>query len=119
MSARKATQLSLQFQLAAAPATTPEMFHAHGEAVMRELLELERLNSDFTDSTVSTDAAERSITVEILLLDETDPTRVLGRGLDLVRTAIHAAGGSTRNWPVSPLPSKVNMATTQNLTPTG
>lgn len=117
MSARIATQLCLQFQLGAAPGHTPEMIHAHGEAVMRELLELEGLNSDFTDSTVSTDAAERSITVEVLILDETDPPRVLGRGLDLIRTAIHAAGGSTPNWPVSALPSKVNMATTENLTP--
>lgn len=118
MSARKATQLCLQFQLTTAPEHTPEMIHAHGETVMRELLKLEQLNSDFTDSTVSTDAAERTITVEILLLDETDPPVVLGRGLDVIRTAIHAAGGSTRNWPVSALPSKVNMATTQNLTPT-
>ena len=117
MSARNATQLCLQFQLGAAPEHTAAMIHAHGESVMRELLELERLNRDFTDSTVSTDAAERSITVEILLLDETDPPLVLRRGLDLIRTAIHAAGGSTPNWPVSALPSKVNMATAQNLTP--
>lgn len=117
MSARNATQLCLQFQLAAAPEHTPEMIHSHGEAVMGELLKLEQVNSDFTDSTVSTDAAERTITVEILLLDETDPPSVLGRGLDIIRTAIHAAGGATPNWPVSALPSRVNMATTQNLTP--
>ncbi|MFE9242190.1 hypothetical protein [Nocardiopsis sp. NPDC006938] len=95
MSVRTATQLSLQFRLGSVPGTTPAQVHAHGEAVMRELLDLERHNPDFTDSTVSTDALEGTVTVEILVLDEGDPLRVLHRALDLVRTAIHAAGGAT------------------------
>ncbi|MER6626362.1 hypothetical protein [Streptomyces sp. NPDC000931] len=115
MSVRTATQLSLQFRLGTDPASTPEMVHAHGETVMRELLELERHNPDFTDSTVSTDALERTVTVEILVLDEGDPPRVLRRALDLIRTAIHAAGGATPNWPVDDQPSRVNMAAAQNL----
>lgn len=85
---------------------------------MDELLQLEGCNSDFTDSSVSTDAAQNTITVELLILDTVDPTTALQRALDLIRTAVHAAGGATPSWPVlSDQPDQVRIATAHDLAP--
>jgi hypothetical protein len=83
---------------------------------MQELLNLEHCDSDFTDSTVSTDALHGTITVELMIFDETDPSVVLKRALDVIRTAVHAAGGATPNWPiVSDQPDQVRMADASDL----
>lgn len=73
-----------------------EGFHAHGERVMDHLLELE--NDDLTDSDVGTDAAARTIRVGVLVYGE-DHLAGIAKGLGAVRTAVHAAGGSTTQWP--------------------
>ncbi|MER7543086.1 hypothetical protein ABTW95_08785 [Spirillospora sp. NPDC127506] len=114
MSETEASQLCLEFQLLLAPGTRVEDVHAHGERVMEELLRLEDCNSDFTDSAVSTNAETSTITVELLILNTADPTTAMGRALDLIRTAAHAAGGATPNWPtVSEMPVQVQFAKAQ------
>lgn len=116
MSKTEASQLCLEFQLLLAPGTTVEDVHAHGRRVMEELLRLEECNSDFTDSAVSTNAGTSTITVELLVLNTADPTTALQRALDLIRTAAHAAGGATPDWPtVSEMPVQVQFAKTQEL----
>lgn len=111
-----ATQITLQFRLTMPPGSAAEEVHMHGRRVMEELLELEKLNSDFTDSTVSTDAGMKTLTVELLVLGDRDIGAVLGRALDLIRTALHAAGSATPRWPsVSEQPERVNMEKAQNL----
>ncbi|WP_435107983.1 hypothetical protein [Nocardiopsis synnemataformans] len=113
---QNATQLSLQFVLIMAPGSDSSDVHAHGERVMQELLKLERCNEDFTDSTVSTDAARKTITVELLVFGKSDTNAVLARALDVIRTAAHAAGGATPNWPsVSEQPERVNMEKAHDL----
>ncbi|WP_236567883.1 MULTISPECIES: hypothetical protein [unclassified Nocardiopsis] len=113
---RDATQIALQFELIMPPGSGTDDVHTHGERVTQELLKLEQCNGDFTDSTVSTDAARTTLTVELLLLDETDPSAVLRRALDVIRTAAHAAGGATPDWPsVSEQPERVNMEKTHHL----
>jgi hypothetical protein len=101
-----------------APGTRYEDVHDHGQRVMEELLHLEDCNSDFTDSAVSTDAAANTIRIELLIL-HADPTTALKRALDLIRTAAHAAGGATPDWPtVSDLPNQVRIAKAQEFAPT-
>jgi len=75
-----------------------EGFHGHGESVMEELLKLEACNDDFTDSTVSTDATRQQITIELYFFTDSTVTAVQ-RAFHLMRTAVHASGGSTPNWP--------------------
>ncbi|RNL85827.1 hypothetical protein [Halostreptopolyspora alba] len=119
MSERDATQLSPQFGLSMLPRTNREDVHAHGERVMQELLKLERCNSDFSDSAVSTDAEQSTITVDLLIFGLVEPTAVLERALAIIRTAAHAAGGATPVWPsvVSDQPDQVRMEKTYDLTP--
>ncbi|TDC69721.1 hypothetical protein E1200_07680 [Actinomadura sp. GC306] len=108
MSAKEASQLSLEFQLDLAPGTQPGDVHAHGERVMQELLHLEACNEDFTDSAVATNAETNTITVELLILNTADPTTALHRALALIRTAAHAVGAATPHWPtVSEMPVQV------------
>jgi hypothetical protein len=75
-----------------------ELFHATGERLMQELLKLEELNSYVADPAVSTEADRGGIVVE-LVTSSPDYATALQRALDVVRTAIHAAGGATPGWP--------------------
>jgi hypothetical protein len=118
MSERNATFLSIQFKLDLAPGTGRDELHAHGELLMQQLLKLEECNTDFTDSTVSTDARANTLTVDLLVLDATEPAAILQRALDIARTAIHAAGGATPRWPVvNDQPDHVEMAKARDLMP--
>ena len=111
-----ATQIALQFRLTMPPGSAAEEVHMHGRRVMEELLGLEKLNGDFTDSTVSTDAGMKTLTVELLVLGDRDIGGVLGRALDLIRTAFHAAGSATPRWPsVNEQPERVNMEKAHDL----
>lgn len=56
--------------------------------MLEPLLKLERCTTGFTAPTVGTDAALRTITVELLLLGRSDPAAAP----DTVRTAAHPAG---------------------------
>jgi hypothetical protein len=118
MSERNATYLSIQFSLDLAPEIGRDELHAHGALVMDELLDLEQCNDDITDSAVGTDAAASMITIDLLVLDVAEPAAVLQRGLDIVRTAIHAAGGATPGWPVfSEQPDHVEITKAHDLVP--
>lgn len=118
MNERKATYLSIQFKLDLAPDIGRDDLHAHGELVMNKLLDLEQCNDDITDSAVSTDAAEKMITIDLLILGITEPAAALQRALDVVRTAINAAGGATPGWPViSERPDHVEITKARDLVP--
>jgi hypothetical protein len=75
-----------------------ELFHATGERLMQELLKLEELNGYVADPAVSSEADRGGIVVE-LVTSGPDYATALQRALDVVRTAIHAAGGATPGWP--------------------
>lgn len=76
----------------------------HTDAVMDELLKLE--NENICDSDVSADLEEHTVEISIVASAETfDEAASLADAT--IRTAIHAAGGSTPKWKsVSYLPQK-------------
>ena len=74
---------------------SPDVVRTHAEQVMEELLKLEEC-SPITDSAVSLDLSGPSITIEVGA-DGDDYESALGEALSNIRTAIHAAGGSTRD----------------------
>ncbi|WP_233525796.1 hypothetical protein [Actinomadura spongiicola] len=118
MSQTEASQLGIEFPLLLAPGASREDVHAHGERVMQELLHLEGCSGDFTDSAVSTNAEANTIRIELLILDTADPRAALTRALDIIRTAAHAAGGATPNWPtVSDLPVQVQFEKARKFVP--
>lgn len=119
MSDRSAAFLSLQFNLRVVPGTSYDELHSYGAQLMDELLALEECNpGTFTDSTVSTDALERTLTVDLLILDASSPAAALQEALDITRTAIHAAGGATPGWPtISEQPEQVKITKAHDLVP--
>lgn len=77
------------------------------EAVMDELLKLE--DECLMDSSVSLDLHSRTVEIEIVATGE-DYVDASERALSCVRTAIHASGGSTPDWPEFLHPTSHNAA---------
>lgn len=84
---RPAVHLELNFKVGFT-GTTDE-FHAYGERVMQELLELEEHNPGLTDSTVGTDASTGVITVEVLAAagTEAEAARAVSSAVQTTREA--------------------------------
>jgi len=76
----------------------PDLLHAHGAKLMDALLNLETCNHDMQDPATASDADAGQITVEMLLVAH-DPAELAKRALIICRTAIHAIGGRTPDWP--------------------
>lgn len=81
-------------------------FELHGQSragadavspVMDELLRLEH-HDNIVDSALSFDADQQQVTIEVVGCGE-DEMEALVHGISAIRTAIHAAGGATRQWP--------------------
>lgn len=70
---------------------------AHSEAVMEQLLLLEAADN-IIDSAVSTDRGKSQVTIEVVGCGA-DDMEALIHGVTAIRTAIHAAGGATPDWP--------------------
>lgn len=68
--------------------------------VMEALLALEECNSELSDAGVAMDANEMNVQVELAVTGGSEPECV-ERALAAVRTAIHAAGHGTPDWPSS------------------
>jgi hypothetical protein len=65
----------------------------HLDDVMEELLVL-----GAGDPAISGDMAQRTVTMEVLV-DAKSPVAATAQASGLLRTAIHAAGGHTPDWP--------------------
>jgi hypothetical protein len=74
-----------------------EDLHARGVAVMDALLALEKCNDDIADATTYSEA-ENGIVVVEMLVTAANEADALRKFMDVTRTAIHTAGGSTRFW---------------------
>lgn len=68
------------------------------QTVMDALLELEGCNSELSDAGVAMDASEMTVEVEITASGG-DAQESLERAMAAIRTAIHAAGYGTPDWP--------------------
>lgn len=75
---------------------TEEILDEHTDAVMDELLKLEQCNPQIHDPSVGAELA--TSTVDILLLVDAPVDDAVKISRDVVRTAIHAAGGFTPKW---------------------
>jgi hypothetical protein len=82
------------------PYDNPDKLHALGEQLMVELLKLEGCNEGVSDAGTATDAERGVVTVE-LVVEGTGFGQTLQKTLDVVRTAIHAVGASTPEWPTA------------------
>jgi len=77
-----------------------EQIHGEGERLMGALLDLEEINPEMSSSSTFSDADRGGVTAEMTITAE-DEVDALGKALLLVRTAIHAIGGMTPDWPQS------------------
>lgn len=80
------------------PYDNPEDLHKLGEQLMIELLKLEECNEGVSDAGTATDASRGVVTVELMVCG-TGFATTLKKTLDVIRTAIHAVGGATTEWP--------------------
>nr|GID86257.1 hypothetical protein Ade03nite_51810 [Actinoplanes derwentensis] len=81
-----------------------ERLHAVGEQLMEALLDLEGCNDGLKDPATSSDSDLSEVTIDLLVAAASD-TEAVGVALNLCRTAIHAIGASTPNWPSDPASS--------------
>lgn len=94
-----ASQIAWEFRIDP-PIQDVDKFHDLGEALMIELLKLEECNHDIVDPSVSTEHDRGMVLVELVALGDDLPSSVQ-KALDVTRTAIHAAGGGTPDWPTA------------------
>lgn len=73
-----------------------EVIERHLDEVMEELLRL-----DATDPSIDLDLSRNEVTMSVLL-EAPDPLKATNDASGLIRAAIHAAHGSTPDWPVPP-----------------
>jgi hypothetical protein len=85
----------------------PDQLEAHLDAVMEELLAL-----GATDPDIGASLAQRQVEISVAVVGVADPEEAVRRAGALIRTAIHAAGGATPDWPAPKRPRK---ATTWSL----
>lgn len=77
--------------------TAPDL-HDEGKRLMEALLDLEACNPDVTDAATSTDADQGTVTVDLMVGADSLQAAV-DMFLTIARTAIHAIGGVTEEWP--------------------
>jgi hypothetical protein len=88
--------VSLRFHLAVTSLDGGDVSE-HVGRVMSELVTLADCNDHVSDPAVGLDAATGHVEVE-LVVDATSAGAAADFGFDVIRTAIHAAGGSTPGW---------------------
>lgn len=87
-------------------ALTPEDLHNQGEQLMDELLKLEGCNAHISDPAVSTEVHEEHTLVLVdIAIGAGDESTAVAEAKTILRTAIHATGGSTPNWDHGTRPS--------------
>ena len=79
----------------------PDELHRQGERLMEALLDLEKCNDRIADPATSTDAANGTVTAELLVTADTEAA-AFQESLTVVRTAIHAVNGATAGWQNAP-----------------
>lgn len=75
------------------PSNIAEVLDAHLTEVMERFIEISAIDPD-----IELDMTTCGVRLAILVEAE-DPDKAIFTGSPIIRTAIHAAGGSTPNWP--------------------
>lgn len=76
-----------------------EAIPADVDRVMVELLALEACTDGLADSAIGLDLEELSAEISVSV-DAESPEAAISTAMGAIRTAIHAAGGSTAGWPL-------------------
>lgn len=93
------TGMTWRFAVTVVGASSDEaesVLEEHLEALTDELMKLESCNAEFHDPTVGGSLATGEVEIECLVDASGDEAVALAR--PILRTAIHAAGGSTPSW---------------------
>jgi hypothetical protein len=89
--------ISCEWEFSIARLHSSELLQAKGDRVMSALLDLESADLRLADSAVSLDTETMTMTIG-LVVDGNDYQETVAHALTSIRTAIHAAGGSTPDW---------------------
>ncbi|MDI3387292.1 helix-turn-helix transcriptional regulator [Streptomyces sp. B-S-A8] len=76
----------------------PAALEKHLARVTEELSALSHVNSAIGDATLDLDTATGEVTISVMLTEPLATSEAESLANDVMRTAIHAAGGSTANW---------------------
>lgn len=91
--------LTCRFSLPDEQADTSSLMDSHLDAVMEQLIHL-----GAEDPRIDLDIGNASVEFHVTIAT-TEPIGALSQASGLLRTAIHAAGGVTENWPRPPHPA--------------
>lgn len=90
--------VSCQWQFLVAQAEDRDALVTQVDGVMQALLDLEEVDQRLSDSGVSLDLGEMRVVIELDVAGD-DYQECISHALNAMRTAIHAAGGATPDWP--------------------
>ena len=90
--------VSCQWQFLVTEAEDRDSLVAQVDGVMQALLDLEGVDRRLSDSNVSLDLGEMRVVIEVDVAGD-DYQECVSHALGAIRTAIHAAGGATPQWP--------------------
>jgi hypothetical protein len=92
-----AMTISCEWEFSMAGLHLSELLQAKGDRVMSALQDLESADLRLADSAVTLDTETMTMTIG-LVVDGNDYQETVAHALTSIRTAIHAAGGSTPDW---------------------
>ena len=90
--------VSCQWQFVVTQAGDRDSLVTQVDGVMQALLDLEEVDLRLSDSGVSLDMDAMLVVIDVDVAGE-DYQDCVSHALSAIRTAIHAAGGSTPEWP--------------------
>ena len=93
-----AMTVSCQWQFLVTEAESRDSLVAQVDGVMQALVDLEEVDQRLSDSSVSLDLGEMRVVIEVDVAGG-DYQECVSHALGAIRTAIHAAGGATPQWP--------------------
>lgn len=90
--------VSCQWQFLVTQAEDRDSLVTQVDGVMQALLDLEEVDQRLSDSGVSLDLGAMHVVIELDVAGD-DYQECISHALNAMRTAIHAAGGATPDWP--------------------
>lgn len=98
MSEKIVTMVSVDLEINRGLQMSTEDFHLRATELMDQLMGQEETDDLVTDTTVSSDAGEFVVTVELLVL-KPDPIVSVHHASSFIRAALHTLGATTAGWP--------------------
>ncbi len=98
MSEQVAHRVCVELEINRGLSMSTEEFHKRATELMDQLMSQEETDDLIADSTVSSDAGEYAVTVELLIF-KPDPIACVHHASSFIRTALHTLGATTAGWP--------------------